>query len=141
MEPRFCIGCHDHFTGARCRLFHPDYMYDYGAPGAVAPPEEGAEGVAKILAEAAAEAVAGASSAGSPQAREPEPEARGPGPEPESAPALRLKQEGTALFRSGEFAAAAEKFGAAGALEPLERSHPANQSLALLRVATHPAAL
>ena len=103
---RFCIGCNDRFTGAACRHFHPDYMYD---------DEKKTEPPAAAAAGNGGGAVA--------------------------VSALQLKQEGSLAFRAGDFEGAASKFSAAAVLEPAERSHPSNLSLALLRKGATAAAL
>lgn len=153
---RFCIGCNARFEGKRCRLYHPEYMYDYQEK----PPEELSDGgapgsgddanaiAAAILAEAAAEMEGGATSghgwSASPVA------ARAPSAEPTTTLAAaaapltsvaQLKKDGTVAFRNEDYATAAERYAAAAALEPTERSHPSNASLALLRMGRHADAL
>ena len=36
----FCSGCNARFEGKRCRLYHPEYMYDYQSSGAEVAPSE-----------------------------------------------------------------------------------------------------
>lgn len=105
---------------------------------------------AAILAEAAAEVEGGATS-GDGWSASPEP-APAPAAEPLSSPAsepaavpvksvAQLKKAGTVAFRNADYATAAERYSAAAALEPRDRSHPSNASLALLRLGRYADAL